>query len=158
MNLPIFHNNLLAVYAPLIAHLSQVEGVVKVLEAQDLSDFGETKKRFLANNSVFVFLDAITPQANERGNQTIEIVFSVVLVRQALNPNKSAFKADELGEIYTKLCQVLNGFDPKNEDGKHYLSRPFSLKPPAPIDYRDGFALFPIRVGGLVEIIQQKGN
>lgn len=156
MSLPIFHDNLLAVYQPLIEHLSQVEGVVKVFEAQDLNDFGETKKRYLVNNSVFVFLDALTPKISEGKQQTMEIVFSVVLVRQALNPNKSTYQADGLGEIYTRLCQALIGFDPKNEQDKYYLSHSFSLKPPAPIDYRDGFALFPIRISGTVEIIQHK--
>lgn len=150
---PAFYDNILACYPALIARLEQVEGVRKVLEAEDLASIGD--KQAPLDGAVYVALDGFSPleDNNARKEQTIEIGFSIILCKRAYSPRPKPFG---VGETLTALCRALQGFDPEDERGRALTTSPFKQTTALAIEYQKGWAFFPLRFICEVAIIQDK--
>ena len=143
---PAWHDNILACYPALLARLAQVSGVIKVIEIEDFADLDDGKKVVPLDGAVYVVLDGFTPTsiAGQNNHQTIEIGFSVILAKRKYTPTKIHNRAG-LGETYTAIARALQGFDPKDAQGRALTITPFVQRAALPIDYRNGYALFPLR-------------
>lgn len=151
---PAYHDNILACYPALLARLEAVPGVKKVYEVEDMGSLGNDRAVMPIDGAVYVILDGFTPTTTASAReQTIEIGFSIILAKRKCNPNRSLFRVDGLGETYTAIARALQGYDPVDADGRALTTQPFIQRPALPIDYRDGYGLFPLRFTAVVALI-----
>lgn len=142
---------LTGVYEAIKNRLKQVEGITKIIEAQELSAIAA--KNIRLNNALYLIFDGFTPtKENNRGkNQILELSFSVILLRTQLNPEP---KLNGLGTMLTKICRTLQGFEPENDKGQLLVVSPLKQEKALGIQYLDGFGYFPLRFSCEVAIIQ----
>jgi hypothetical protein len=151
---PAYHDNILACYPALLARLEGVPGVKKVYEVQEMGAIGNDRAVMPIDGAVYVILDGFTPTTTASAReQTIDIGFSVILAKRNYNPNRNPYRVDGLGETYTAIARAMQGYDPVDADGRALTTRPFTQRPALPIDYRDGYALFPLRFTAAVALI-----
>ena len=137
---PAYHDNILACYPALLARLEAVPGVKKVYEAQEMGAIGNDRAVMPIDGAVYVILDGFTPTTTASAReQTIEIGFSVILAKRSYNPNRNPYRED--------------GYDPVDAAGRALTTHPFIQRPALPIDYRDGYGLFPLRFTAAVALI-----
>ena len=129
-------------YTAVKQRLKEVEGVVRVIEAQELSAIAT--KNIRQNNAVYLIFEGFSPKSdnNRSKEQILELQFTVILLRTQLNPEP---KLDGLGAMLTKICRALQGFNPKDENGNELVISPFKQLSAMSIQYLDGFAYFPLR-------------
>lgn len=151
---PAWQNNILACYPALLAQIATVPGVKKVHEIENFADLDDGRRVAPQDGGVYVIVDGFTPLdiAGRNTEQIIEIGFSVILAKRKYQPSKT-YQIDGLGETYTALAKALQGFDPQDDAGRALTATPFKQRAALPIDYRNGYALFPLRFTTEVAII-----
>lgn len=144
---PAWHDNFLICYDALLKRLADVPGVAKVIEARNMGELGDGRKIVPLDNVVYVILDAMTPTTSNGGGreQTVEIGFSLILVKRDYTPSRVPYRAAGVGETWTAITRAIQGFDPQDTEGRALTASPFVQRAALPIDYRDGHALFPLR-------------
>lgn len=148
-------NNFLACYPHIIKRLSEVEGVKKVLEAEDLASLGD--KQMPLDGVVYLIFDGFSPKDdnNARREQIMEIGFSIILTKRNFTPRPQAFG---VGETLTALCKAMQGFDPQDEKGRALTLTPFKQTTALAIQYQDGWAYFPLRFTCDVAVLAKTGD
>lgn len=139
------------VYTAIKERLKEIEGISKIIEAQEFSAIAA--KNIRINNALYLIFEGFNPtQENNRGkNQILELSFSVILLRNQLNPEP---KLDGLGAMLTSICRALQGFDPKDKKGNPLVVSPLTQVKALNIQYLDGFGYFPLRFSCEVAIIK----
>ena len=138
------------VYNSIKQRLNEIEGITRIIEAQELSAIAA--KNIRLNNAIYLIFDGFEPtSSNNRGReQVLELSFSIILLRTQLNPEP---KIDGLGAMITKICRAFQGFEPLDEKGNNLSLSPFVQKKALNIQYADGFAYFPLRFTCEVAVI-----
>lgn len=151
-SLPLWHNDILAFYPALIERLNSVSAIKKVCEAKDLEDLDTGRVQTPLDGAVYVVLDSIIPtDGNARAReQLMQIGVSIILVKRDYNPTP---RLDGVGASLTAICQALQGFEPKDKDGRHYTLSPFVQDKGIAIRYNKGFAFFPMHFTTTVAIL-----
>lgn len=141
---PLWHNNILACYPEILKRLEQVDGVKKVLEAQDLASISTERKQRPLDGAVYVIFDGFTLKSsnNVKSEQLIDVGFSIILTKSNLSPRP---QTGGIGETITAIMKSLQGFQPVDEHGEPLTCSPLVQTQALPIRYEDGFAYFPMR-------------
>lgn len=151
-NHPIWRDDLLACYPALIDRLKACPEIKKVCEAKELADLDSNKAQMPLDGAVYVILDSITPQqSNNGGRETMmSLGFSIILAKQNVTPMP---KMAGLGAVLTAICKAMQGFEPKNKDGKRLSLSPFVQEKGLPIRYGKGFGFYPFRFTTTVAVV-----
>lgn len=150
---PVWRDDLLACYPALIDRLKACPEIKKVCTARELADLGGNKAQMPLDGAVYVILDSITPeQSNNGGRETmITLGFSIILAKQNVSPTP---KMAGLGVVLTAICKALQGFEPKNSDGKRLSLSPFVQEKGLPIRYSNGFGFYAFRFTTTVAVVR----
>lgn len=142
-----YTDNILACYPVLLERLASVPGVKRVLEAPDLEALAADRKIRPDDGAVYLVFDGFTPAetAGNAANLALKLSFSVILTKRQYAPNKMQYGQDGVGETLTALIRALQGFVPKNGEGKSLTAVPFAARAALPITYDEGYAFFPLR-------------
>ena len=142
-----YTDNILACYSALLERLASVPGVKRVLEAPDLEALAADRKIRPDDGAVYLVFDGFTPAetAGNAANLALKLSFSVILAKRQYAPNKMQYGQDGVGETLTALIRALQGFVPKNGEGKSLTATPFAARAALPITYDEGYAFFPLR-------------
>lgn len=138
------------VYTAIKQRLNEIDGVVRVIEAQELSAIAA--KNIRQNNAIYLIFEGFSPKtANNRSKeQILELSFSVILLRTQLNPEP---QLNGLGAMLTKICRALQGFSPSDSEGRDLVISPLKQSSAMNIQYLDGFGYFPLRFSCEVAVI-----
>lgn len=149
---PLWHSNFLACYPAILQRLEQVDGVKKVLEAQDLASISTGRKQVPLDGVVYVVFDGFSPKNhnNAKREQMLDIGFSVILTKSNISPRP---QTDGIGETLTAIMQALQGFQPQDEHGNDLTLSPLMQTQALAIRYEDGFAYFPMRFSTEIAIL-----
>ena len=96
---------------------------------------------------MYLVFDGFTPAetAGNAANLSLRLSFSVILAKRQYAPNKMQYGQDGVGETITAIIRALQGFVPKNGEGKSLTAAPFAARAALPITYDEGYAFFPLR-------------
>lgn len=146
-NMTPYTDNILACYPALLERLTSVPGVKRVLEAPDLEALAADRKIRPDDGAVYLVFDGFTPgeTAGNAANLALKLSFSVILAKRQYTPNKMEYGQDGVGETLTAIIRALQGFVPKNGEGKSLTAAPFAARAALPITYDEGYAFFPLR-------------
>lgn len=154
---PVWREDLLACYPALIDRLKSCPEIKKVCEAKELADLDSQKAQMPLDGAVYVILDSISPEeSNNGGRETlITLGFSIILAKQNVNPTP---KLAGLGATLTAICKALQGFEPKDKDGKHLTLSAFVQEKGLPIRYSRGFGFYAFRFTTKVAVVGDDTN
>ncbi|UOO93583.1 phage tail terminator protein [Vitreoscilla stercoraria] len=137
------HDNMLAVYPTILERLATIEGVKAVKEAGELAVLmaGVREKRQMSplHGAVYVIFGGHTPtdSASKGKNQVSELNFTFAYCSRYVEGGKSNLY--EVGAVLTAIKKAFQGFDVPS-----LVVKPFTEVQAPPIEYNDGFALYPL--------------
>ncbi len=149
--MPPYAHNIFASYPAVLARLAQAPGVLQVEEILDFAARADKPR----DGVVYVVFDGASPLSDiDQSREALySIGFSAWLAQQHPRPDKSAYCETRIGETYTGLLRLLQGFDPTDEEGRALVASPYRPeKGPSP-QYVDGFVLLPLRFTATVAVV-----
>lgn len=137
------HQNLLAVYPKILERLATVEGVKAVKEVGEMAELvaaAREKRRVCpVDGAVYVVFGGMVPDesAARARVQSYRLHFTFALAKTYSIGAKS--RLAEVGRVLTAIAQAFNGWDSPGD-----IAEPLRQEPAPPIEYNDGYALYPL--------------
>lgn len=148
-SLPLYHEDMFACYPKMIERLQKLveNGTVKTIKECDniddlLPSTDGVSKRLPLDGCLYVVFDNLTPlESNDDGSEQEEqIGFSLVYTVKKYNFRP--LSGMSVGIVLTRIAKRMNGYLPKDENGKAYTLSPFVQATPLAVRYANGFGYF----------------
>lgn len=149
INLPLYHDDIFACYPAMMKHLEKLvtTGTVKLIKESDniddlLPSSDGVSKRLPLDGCLYVVFDNLTPlESNADGTEQEEqIGFSLVYTTKKYNFRP--LSGMSLGVVLARIAKLMNGYLPKDENGRFYTLSPFVQATPLAVRYANGFGYF----------------
>ena len=142
-------NNMLAVYPFLIEHLSALPEIERVCGVREFAQMLDKRDIVPEDNTLYVVLDGWQPES--RGANQLKktrLGFSLILAKRYYGAFDVPHELEAIGETLTAIRRHVQGWQPttlKNGREVPILVEKMDETAPAPLNYFDGFALYPLR-------------
>lgn len=140
--------DMFAVLPLLKERLAQITPICDVQSIQELAQLLDEREIQPQDNTVYIGLDGYKPHPQSAGNKRQKkktLSFSVILAKQFYGAFDVPHEHDSVGQLLYQICASLQGWQPKDEQGKPITASPFDEVQAVDIMFYDNFALYPLR-------------